>query len=500
MILIFILFQLILNQDLSIDLLYKYKRHKEIDSFLIKFNKSVSTKGTYSSLFCNILNKSGSQVKYFLYPEEPIKKDKQITRLNCFTNIKTRPEEGRHLKNENILNVEITNTVEVNEDIINSIELFGFKSGKRIQIEILKRSFKYVNTKNTDMRSIDRDDDLIEVETRYGYKLLLDRNDDMITRIVLKWGMWQNNLALILINLIEKSDNVLHLGGHIGTFDILIASLVGNNGKVIVFEPVPKTFQLLLDNVNLNHVEKVVVPINKAAYSSKTKKEMFFISENGGGAYISNENKDNKKMKNKVIADLIRIDEEFYDININFVFMDIEGSEVHAYNGMRKLLKKQKENPIMIWEWGISMIRKNYINEEGNYIKLLDELSNDYDMYILDPDSEVFTYVSSQMLISTQIDNFDILFMPKTNKHALIMKKSSLILINPQLFSGIKENIFYIRLNKYDINRCQMLVNRNKLSIGEKTVICFVESLFFCLNDDKCNSPSFVDEEDEKDL
>ena len=82
----------------------------------------------------------------------------------------------------------------------------------------------------------------------------------------------------------------------------------------------------------------------------------------------------------------------------------------------------------------------------------------------------------------------------------MIMKESSLILINPQIFSGINENIYYIQLNKYDINRCQMLINRNKLIIGEKTVICFVESLLFCTNDNKCDNPSLVDEEDEKDL
>ncbi len=56
---------------------------------------------------------------------------------------------------------------------------------------------------------------------------------------------------------------VIDLGAHIGGFSVMAATLA-RNAKVYAYEPEPDNFGLLRDNVELNHLEHRIVPLNYA--------------------------------------------------------------------------------------------------------------------------------------------------------------------------------------------------------------------------------------------
>lgn len=56
------------------------------------------------------------------------------------------------------------------------------------------------------------------------------------------YDFWEINISNLFINTLEPGDVFVDIGAHVGYYSSLAATLVGNNGKVIAFEPTPRTF------------------------------------------------------------------------------------------------------------------------------------------------------------------------------------------------------------------------------------------------------------------
>jgi FkbM family methyltransferase len=79
---------------------------------------------------------------------------------------------------------------------------------------------------------------------------------------------------------VAPGDTVIDIGGNIGTFAVLAASL---GAKVIVAEPDPENLALLRENISLNGLDAAVLPV---AISRERGQATLSCSE-GGGAYHS---------------------------------------------------------------------------------------------------------------------------------------------------------------------------------------------------------------------
>jgi len=70
-------------------------------------------------------------------------------------------------------------------------------------------------------------------------------------------GIYEPTVIRALRDHLRVGDTCLDVGGHVGYLTILMARLVGPGGRVVAFEPVPETFQVLRENVRLNALENV---------------------------------------------------------------------------------------------------------------------------------------------------------------------------------------------------------------------------------------------------
>lgn len=79
--------------------------------------------------------------------------------------------------------------------------------------------------------------------------------------------------------LIEKGDRVIDIGANVGHYTLKLSDLVGEQGRVIAFEPVPETFEML--SSNLGHAEKNnVTLINGAVFKDVTEAKFTVPGEN----------------------------------------------------------------------------------------------------------------------------------------------------------------------------------------------------------------------------
>jgi FkbM family methyltransferase len=103
---------------------------------------------------------------------------------------------------------------------------------------------------------------LVTVETPTG--VYVASEGDLITRQLIEFGAHAGGELGLLEAVLRPGDVVLDVGAHIGTFAVPLARVVGIEGVVVCFEPVPATARLLDANVELNGLGRIITTRRRA--------------------------------------------------------------------------------------------------------------------------------------------------------------------------------------------------------------------------------------------
>ncbi len=210
-----------------------------------------------------------------------------------------------------------------------------------------------------------------------GHKLIIDKNDGLNLLIN---GIHEPAVTKLVKNEVKNGDVVLDIGSHIGYYTIMFSKLVGNKGKVYAFEPNPNNFAILKKNVELNNCKNVVL-VQKAVSNKTGKVNLYFDEEFEISSRTYNPH--NKRYKH-IEVDSIKLDDYFNNTKIDFIKMDIEGSECNAVEGMTNLLNKNKELKIVTELWPCGL--KEYGKSSKEYLRLL--LKQKFKLYEIKKDDK----------------------------------------------------------------------------------------------------------------
>jgi FkbM family methyltransferase len=193
----------------------------------------------------------------------------------------------------------------------------------------------------------------IKVETFFGtvMKVLLPAGTD----IYLTGGKSHDSeirLAKYLIKNLKEGDIFIDVGAHFGYFSLLAAKLVNSEGKVISFEPSPKTFNILKQNAETK--ENMVI-INNAV-SDQHEEINFYEFPNRYSEYNSTDVtqyehlgwfKNNQPKCIKIETVILSEYFELKNINPSIIKIDVEGSEFKVINGLKDYLINSSPKIIM---------------------------------------------------------------------------------------------------------------------------------------------------------
>lgn len=156
----------------------------------------------------------------------------------------------------------------------------------------------------------------------------------------------------ILSQLISSGDWVVDIGANVGHYTKRFSELVGVQGRVIAFEPVPTTFSLLSSNVQMFAHPNVTL-IN-AAVSDKLNVVGMSIPKFSTGMTNFYEAEITSAADSEFSVLTISLDQLCLYQRISLVKIDAEGHESFVLSGMQRLL--EMHHPVLIIETGSNEI------------------------------------------------------------------------------------------------------------------------------------------------
>jgi FkbM family methyltransferase len=144
-----------------------------------------------------------------------------------------------------------------------------------------------------------------------------------------------------VLHFLRKNDLFLDVGANIGSYTVLASGAV--SAETICFEPVPETFQHLLDNIYLNRLVDRVVPLNVAVGAETGELEMM-ADRDTVNRVVSGEGYSGAKVKVPVVT----LDETLAGRVPKLVKIDVEGFETLVLRGAARTLADTKLEAVLV--------------------------------------------------------------------------------------------------------------------------------------------------------
>ncbi len=168
-------------------------------------------------------------------------------------------------------------------------------------------------------------------------EIAMNREDPVVCG-ALTLGMYEKSESRLLQEKLKLGMTVIDIGANVGLYTALAASIVGAEGQVYAFEPAEVNFAFLQKTVAKNGFTNT--ECYKVAISDHNGKgELFLSTENLAAHHIY----DSKEGRRSVVIDLMTLDtflETHVVTKVDFLKMDIEGSEGLALKGMERMLQR----------------------------------------------------------------------------------------------------------------------------------------------------------------
>jgi len=144
-----------------------------------------------------------------------------------------------------------------------------------------------------------------------------------------------------LLHFLRTEDLFVDIGANVGSYTILACSAIGARG--IAFEPVPSTYQRLLENMRLNHLDAKVKCINKGVGACPGTIAFTGDRDTTNHALAADEHCDHP-----VTVAVTSLDAALPDECPALIKIDVEGYEAAVLEGAQTILQKQTLHAVIM--------------------------------------------------------------------------------------------------------------------------------------------------------
>lgn len=182
------------------------------------------------------------------------------------------------------------------------------------------------------------------------YLMYVDSQDMSLAPHLLLNGYWEPAVTFAFARSIQPGWNCIDVGANHGYFSLLMASIVGETGKVLALEPNTNLVQMMQRTLIVNGLTENITVLSQAAADTNGEPVTLAVPRGQiGGASIVRDvgTGDDAIATETVTLDRLTADWE----HVDFIKIDTEGAEESVWRGMRQTLRRNP-NIIIVLEFG----------------------------------------------------------------------------------------------------------------------------------------------------
>ena len=163
-------------------------------------------------------------------------------------------------------------------------------------------------------------------------------------------GTYEPDLQLALRELVHPGATIYDVGANIGYVSLLLAKAAGVGGHVYAFEALPENAERWRTNIRLNGMDSRLTLIN-AAVTQASGPVRFLVHASGGMGKVDGSAGREDGYRSEITVPGFSLDEFVFGQahpHPQVIKMDIEGGEVLALQGMRRVLSEVR--PLLLME------------------------------------------------------------------------------------------------------------------------------------------------------
>lgn len=217
-----------------------------------------------------------------------------------------------------------------------------------------------------------------------GVLVMLNPNDPVVSS-ALSLGIYEQYETALITELVQPGMKVLDIGANVGYYTALLARQVGPTGSVMAFEPEPGNYNILCRTVEANNFAHVHTM--RGAVASATGESLLYLSLQNQGDHRLYATKGRGSISVPIISIDSYLSEES---TLDFVKMDIQGSEGLALRGMRESLRRSPNVQILTEFWPEGLMQAG--TDPLTFLEMLSEL--EFRLWEVDEQRETLVPVS----------------------------------------------------------------------------------------------------------
>ena len=193
-----------------------------------------------------------------------------------------------------------------------------------------------------------------------------EKDDIRISRRITRTGVWEPFESIMMLGLLEVSDQFIDIGANIGWYTIAAARRVGQMGHVIAIEPDAVNFALLEANIARDRSVSVTA-VRCALGSAPGRATINSSSDNKGDHRVRHftplghgTGEGAVSIAVESLDDLIERIPQFDLARLRIIKIDVQGFEADVLSGARRLLSRLPERTLLFVEFDPLLLRDNH--------------------------------------------------------------------------------------------------------------------------------------------
>jgi FkbM family methyltransferase len=187
-------------------------------------------------------------------------------------------------------------------------------------------------------------DDMSVCRVLGRYRMFADTKDIGFSTFLLTDGYWEMWTTEAMLLYLKPGMTAMDIGANLGYFTMLMADVAGATGKVLAFEPVPRTAMRLRHSVHVNGFAGYTQVHEMGLGEHEGEVTMFMPEGEPKNAHFSHQG----GREGEIAVPVRRADTIPGALDADFIKIDVEGAEEQVWKGMEGILRQSRPLTIFL--------------------------------------------------------------------------------------------------------------------------------------------------------